>query len=182
MIVDEDVYLEHFGVKGMKWGVRKDRAHGVSKHVDNHARKDAEEFARARSFYGEGAGTRRKLIKQTVEAKSKNLPGYKQAFDHHLERQDMSKHASKAVSERNRKDRRTKTKQRAGYLARRATGEMGTQAAFVAVAAGGAAFLNSSKGRSIMRQTASKATNIVNNQKRNRGAKTISDFLRDNGV
>lgn len=23
MIVDEEVYLEHFGVKGMRWGVRK---------------------------------------------------------------------------------------------------------------------------------------------------------------
>lgn len=25
MIVEEEVYLEHFGVKGMKWGVRKER-------------------------------------------------------------------------------------------------------------------------------------------------------------
>lgn len=25
MIVDEDVYLEHFGVKGMKWGVRREK-------------------------------------------------------------------------------------------------------------------------------------------------------------
>lgn len=28
MIIDEDVYLEHFGVKGMRWGVRKERAAG----------------------------------------------------------------------------------------------------------------------------------------------------------
>lgn len=25
MIIDEDVYLEHFGIKGMKWGVRRER-------------------------------------------------------------------------------------------------------------------------------------------------------------
>jgi hypothetical protein len=25
MIIDEDVYLEHFGTKGMKWGVRRER-------------------------------------------------------------------------------------------------------------------------------------------------------------
>ena len=29
MIIDEDVYLEHFGVKGMKWGVSKKRAIAV---------------------------------------------------------------------------------------------------------------------------------------------------------
>lgn len=25
MIIEEDIYLEHFGVKGMRWGVRKKR-------------------------------------------------------------------------------------------------------------------------------------------------------------
>lgn len=25
MIIDEEVYVEHFGVKGQKWGVRKER-------------------------------------------------------------------------------------------------------------------------------------------------------------
>lgn len=28
MIIDKDEYLEHFGTKGMKWGVRKDRSAG----------------------------------------------------------------------------------------------------------------------------------------------------------
>ena len=27
MIINEDDYLEHFGVKGMKWGVRKKLRH-----------------------------------------------------------------------------------------------------------------------------------------------------------
>lgn len=34
MIIDEEVYLEHFGKKGMKWGVRKDSS-SDSKRVSN---------------------------------------------------------------------------------------------------------------------------------------------------
>lgn len=36
MIVDEEVYLEHYGVKGMKWGVRKDKlVSGVRQRREN---------------------------------------------------------------------------------------------------------------------------------------------------
>lgn len=101
-IVDD--FLEHFGVKGMKWGVRKNAAPGVTSKTNREASKDAQEFARAKLFYGEGAGNRRKLIKAKVEAKSKRDPKYKEAFDHHLARQDLGKHANKAQSERKRKD------------------------------------------------------------------------------
>jgi len=55
-------------------------------------------------FYGEGAGTRSKLIKAKVEGKSKKDPSYKKAFDNHLGKQDMSKHAEKARGERKRKN------------------------------------------------------------------------------
>ena len=97
--------LVHFGVKGMRWGVRRDiSGSGVPRKTDREARKDAEEFARAKVFYGEGAGTRRKLIKATVEGKSRKDPAYKKAFERHLADQDMSRHASKARSERKRKD------------------------------------------------------------------------------
>jgi hypothetical protein len=179
MIIDENAYLEHFGVKGMRWGVRKDHPGGVSGKVSREARKDAEEFARARVFYGEGAGTRRKLIKATVEGKSKRIPGYKQAFDEHLNAQDPSKHAVKAVSERKRTDRRTKRKQRAGAIARRATGEMGTQAAFVAVAAGGAAYLRSSRGQATMKTAASKLASASYKIKQKRGAAKLKDILKN---
>ena len=100
--------LQHYGVKGMKWGVRRERTEGVSRSTDREARKDASEFARAKMFYGEGAGTRRKLIKNSVEAKAKRDPNYKKAFDKHLAEQDMSTHASKARKERGRKDARSK--------------------------------------------------------------------------
>lgn len=96
--------LAHFGIKGMHWGVRKDDHPGVSRSTNKEAAKDAKEFTRAKVFYGEGAGTRRKLIKATVEGKSKRDPNYKKAFDHHLSRQDLSKHVDKARGERKRKD------------------------------------------------------------------------------
>lgn len=100
-----DNYLKHYGVKGMKWGTRKsDRPEGVSRKTNREARKDAKEFARAKMFYGEGAGTRRKLIKNTVDAKAGKNASYKKAFDYHLDSQDMSKHASKARTERRNKD------------------------------------------------------------------------------
>jgi hypothetical protein len=96
--------LVHHGVKGMHWGVRHDGPAGVSSSTNREAKKDAKEFARAKQFYGKGAGTRRKLIKATVEGKSKKSSSYKKAFDHHLANQDTSKHAAKAQTERKRKN------------------------------------------------------------------------------
>ena len=84
-------YLVHYGVKGMKWGVRRK------------ARKDANEFAKAKMFYGQGAGTRRKLIKAKVEQRSSD-PDYKKAFEEHLANQNMEKRASQAKVTRARKD------------------------------------------------------------------------------
>ena len=83
---DEDT-LVHFGVKGMKWGVRKSRPDGVSRSTNRQARKDAKEFTQAKQFYGDGAGTRRKLIKKTVDQRSKDET-YKKAFDHHVDNTD----------------------------------------------------------------------------------------------
>lgn len=67
-------------------------------------KKDAKEYTKAKSFYGEGAGTRRKLIKQKVEYNSKRIPGYKEAFDHYVKNTDMSKRTNQAVRERKVKD------------------------------------------------------------------------------
>jgi hypothetical protein len=179
VIIDEEAYLDHHGVKGMHWGSRKGTATGASRAVDRHAQRDAKEFARAKAFYGEGAGTRRKLIKATVEGKSKRLPGYQKAFDHHLSKQDSSKHASKAVSERSSIDRKTRTKQRAGAIARRVTGERGTQAALVAAAAGGAAYLNSPRGRAHLAKGAHRLRHTAETIKRKKGAAHISNFIKN---
>lgn len=171
----EDFILEHFGTRGMKWGVRKDRTPGVSAGTDRAARKDAQEHARAKQFYGEGAGTRRKLIKAKIEGRSKRDPDYARAVQSHISKQDTSKHASKAVSERKRKDFTKKNKQRAGFLARTFTGEQGTQAAFAAAVLAGGAFLASPKGRSMMNSAVSKVKNI---QQSRAGRKMVNDFLK----
>ena len=62
-------------------------------------KKDAKEYARAKMYYGEGAGNRRKLIKNTVAERSKNAH-YKEAFDRYSSQQDMSEHANRARAER----------------------------------------------------------------------------------
>ena len=56
-------------------------------------------------YYGEGAGNRRKLIKATVKARSKD-PFYKSEFDKAVANTDMSKRASQARRQRGRKNAR----------------------------------------------------------------------------
>lgn len=105
------LYLAHHGVKGMKWGVRRtpeQLGHRIvnayrDRHEKREARKDAKEFARAKMYYGEGAGNRRKLIKATVKEKSKSKV-YADEFEKSLATQNMADHAVKAKRERRIKD------------------------------------------------------------------------------
>ena len=106
--------LYHFGVKGMKWGIRRSRNSDTGKkrrnakptlskedkRYDKLARKDAKEYARAKMFYGESAGNRRKLIKNTVAQRRKDNAHYNKVFDKYLAEQNMDKHVSAAKRER----------------------------------------------------------------------------------
>jgi len=179
--VDEEDFLAHFGVKGMHWGIRKDRGSSgaASPKVDRDAAKDAKEFARAQMFYGEGAGTRRKLINKSVEYKRNTVPGYKQAFDKHFASQDMSRHATKAVNERGRTDKKKTIKRGASYVARRITGEMGTVAAFTALTIAGGAFLNSPKGRQFLDTSNQHIQDAFTDVKRRNNARNINRFINN---
>lgn len=179
MIDDQELedFLEHFGVKGMHWGVR--HTPGVSNKVNRMAAKDAQEHARAKMFYGEGAGNRRKLINAKVDYNKRNVSGYAKAFDNHLNAQNLSEHSTKATKERQRIDRRTRNKQRTGAVARHLTGQMGTQAAFVALAAGGVAFARSSKGRQLLKKGVSKIKDTHSEFLRRQGAKHVQNMLKN---
>lgn len=72
--------------------------------IQREARRDAREYARAQMSYGEGAGIRRRLIENTVQAKADRNLAYHNAFVDELERQDMAEHAEAARKERRRKD------------------------------------------------------------------------------
>lgn len=172
--------LAHFGVKGMKWGVRKDIPEGVSAKTNREAKKDAEEFARAKLFYGEGAGNRRKLIKATVNAKSERSASYKKAFDHHLAKQDLSKHAEKAKSERRRKDVVGSTTKTARGVHRQLTGGFGTVSLASAGIAG--AYLYA-RNTGLDKRIGEMAKTTYKSAKSNRSnLKAAEDFLKNMGL
>lgn len=125
--------LKHWGIPGMKWGIRRFQNEDgtlteAGKKRYREASKDAKEYARAKMYYGEGAGNRRKLIKAKVEEKSKD-PGYKEAFDYAMSKQNMDKHASAAKRERKAED----IKQGVPRAARRTVAAVGTLVSAAAV-------------------------------------------------
>lgn len=67
-----------------------------TRSVQKQAAKDAHEYAAAYMAYGEGAGTRRKLIEGTVGYKAEFVPGYREAFEREHSAQNMEKHAKNA--------------------------------------------------------------------------------------
>lgn len=114
--------LSHHGIKGQHWGDRRFQnedgsltaagkaRYGVGEHKDwkrlkKDAANDAKEYARAKAYYGEGAGTRRKKIKNMISERMKD-PDYKAEFERQLATQDMEK--AQKVANRERKVQDTK--------------------------------------------------------------------------
>lgn len=72
--------------------------------IEKMASKDAYEYGLALMSFGEGAGTRRKLTSAMIEGKTRDIPGYAEAFQKSFEKLDQVKLAEKAISERKRLD------------------------------------------------------------------------------
>lgn len=132
------LYLQHYGVKGMKWGVRKSDT-GASWGTRRKAKKDAKETARAKMYYGEGAGNRRKLIKAKVANRRKDLQGYSEEYDRALAKEDPNRHLNAARRERKAANAKKAAGKNARGLYRLATGQGFRNVAFSAAVLYGAA-------------------------------------------
>jgi hypothetical protein len=116
--------LVHSGIKGQKWGVRRfqnedgtlteegkrrygyyDREDGTKdmNRLQKDAANDAKEYARAKAYYGEGAGNRRKQIRNLISERMKD-PDYQKEFERQMGLQDMSSHQKAANRERHFQD------------------------------------------------------------------------------
>ena len=181
-VMDTETFLAHYGVKGMRWGHRKaDRPEGVSARTNREAKKDANEFTRAKMFYGEGAGTRRKLIKASVEAKASRDPSYKKAFDHHVNNTDMSKRASQARSERKRKNVANSTKKTARGVGHILNGNNQYANATAALAVGGVLYAHKTGiDRTVYNALRGTVSNLSSPSARS-NMKTAEDMLRKAG-
>lgn len=117
-----DEILVHYGIKGQKWGNRRfqnydgsltdeGRArYGVGdkkdwKRLKSDAAQDAKDYAEAKAYYGEGAGNRRKLIRNRISERLKD-PDYKAEFEKNLRNTDMEKVQQKMINERHHVDRK----------------------------------------------------------------------------
>lgn len=76
-------------------------------NVNKMAAKDATRWAYAELFFGEGAGTRRKLLTAELDSKAFRIPGYLEAFNKAYDKQNFADLAIKAAKERKHLDRVT---------------------------------------------------------------------------
>lgn len=184
--------LYHHGIKGQRWGIQNGPPYPLNSPMSESkarkcAKKDAKEFARAKMFYGEGAGNRRKLIKNIVEERSKDSV-YKKAFDEALSKQDMAKHAQKAKQERQRKDTVNSVKKTGRGIVNIATGHPERVGAALAGAAAIAGIAHKTGADKVIANAAkSKLTDIRNSVSEANGQRwvkkrmnTIKFEVRDN--
>ena len=169
--------LYHFGVKGMKWGVRR-----AERNTRKQARKDAQETARSKMYYGEGAGVRRRNINSVVKQRSKD-PTYKKAFDEEYSKQDMGKARRDAERQRKTTDRVEPVKTGIGRGVKKAV-RAGTKAVtFAATTAAGVAasyyISHPNEAKAMVNKIASKASSGINKA---RNVARGAQFLRKMGL
>lgn len=157
---DNEPELYHFGVKGMKWGVRR-----AERKTRNQARKDAQETARSKMYYGEGAGVRRRNINAVVRQRSKD-PTYKKAFDEAYAKQDMGKARQVAERQRKRTDRTEPIKTGVSRGVKKAVRAGGKAITFAATTAAGVAasyyIRHPDEGKAMVNHIVRQASSAVN--------------------
>lgn len=72
--------------------------------IEKMAAKDAHEYGLAQMFFGQGAGTRRKLIEAVIEERIATVPGYEVALDTAYSKLSQIEMAEKAIAERKKID------------------------------------------------------------------------------
>lgn len=89
-------YLMHYGVPGMKWGVRHDKERAGFR-VRRMAKKDARVSARLDYAYGAGSRTNRDLHSKRVAERNKKIGSpYSNEYKKALSKQNRTKLAAKA--------------------------------------------------------------------------------------
>lgn len=76
--------------------------------IEKQAAQDAAAWIAAEMAYGEGAGTRRKLVMQPIQQKLMTDPVYADAFNAAYDKVDLTKYAELAIKERKAMDRAAK--------------------------------------------------------------------------
>jgi hypothetical protein len=75
------------------------------KVLEKMAQQDAYEWGLAEMFFGEGAGTKRKLISAVVDQRMHDIPGYAEAFNEATSKLNQIEMAEKALALRKKIDR-----------------------------------------------------------------------------
>lgn len=120
----------HYGIPGMRWGVRKLRASIEERKFNKQVRKDAFKFAEAKMDYGKGAGIKRRHVKAELNVKFRD-PKYKAAFDKAVGEANYRKATKKAKTSHDVREAKEQTARSVKAAARFLTGTSTLTAAYI---------------------------------------------------
>lgn len=184
--------LAHYGIKGQAWGVRRfqnedgtlteagkqrygyylreDGKKDVKRLIKD-AENDAREYARAKAYYGDGAGNRRKQIRNKISERMKD-PDYKAEFDRQMKNQNMAEHQKAANRERKFNDAKEAVKKTGNGIKNLLLGFGTTSLAAIAIVS----MMRATKtDQKIAEWGQQQVSNIANNMQKKKKV-TIEDF------